>query len=314
MDMRQKYVYEVWKQKSFTKAAEKLFISQPSLSATVKKEEQKIGASIFDRSSSPLNLTPAGELYIKYLEEIRHSDALFEQNMWELQGLKRGNIRIGSSNLGMNCILPGILKNLIKEYPEIQIELTESTSLRLMELLLSGELDLVIDTFSGNEPGVDSTLLIENHVLLAVPENIGLSKDFDAYEVSIPQIKEGLSLAKPLPDALIKEALSLPFVLLKEENSIAQRSLNFFRQYEQVPHVLFSLDQLETALQYASAGIGLTFLTDPQIRYGRACKNLRFFTLPDSFEQRNICMAVKAGRELSPSMKLFLEQAPLWLA
>ena len=61
------YIYTVYKEKSFSKAAKKLFISQPSLSATVKRIEKKIGAPIFDRSTKPLTLTECGEKYIQYI-------------------------------------------------------------------------------------------------------------------------------------------------------------------------------------------------------------------------------------------------------
>ena len=64
------YVYEVYKEKSFSKAAKKLFISQPSLSATVKRVENRIGYPVFNRNTTPLTLTECGEHYIKAVEEI----------------------------------------------------------------------------------------------------------------------------------------------------------------------------------------------------------------------------------------------------
>ena len=64
------YVYAVYQERSFTKAARKLYLSQPAISAMVKKAERKIGTPIFDRSTSPLTLTPAGEYYIRQAEKI----------------------------------------------------------------------------------------------------------------------------------------------------------------------------------------------------------------------------------------------------
>ena len=64
------YVYEVYKERSFSKAAANLYISQPSLSATVKKVEERIGSPIFDRSVSPIQLTDCGQHSIKAVEEI----------------------------------------------------------------------------------------------------------------------------------------------------------------------------------------------------------------------------------------------------
>lgn len=68
-----KYVYEVYKERSFTKAAQNLYISQPSLSARIKKIEEIIGEPLFDRSTTPLQLTEVGKVYIEAAEEI-HPD------------------------------------------------------------------------------------------------------------------------------------------------------------------------------------------------------------------------------------------------
>ena len=66
------YIYEVYKEKSFSNAAKNLFISQPALSASVKKVERQLGITIFDRSTSPIVLTDAGKVYIDSIEKIMH--------------------------------------------------------------------------------------------------------------------------------------------------------------------------------------------------------------------------------------------------
>ena len=64
------YIYEVYRERSFSKAAKNLYISQPSLSASVKKTEERIGAPVFDRGTTPLQLTECGKEYIKCVEKI----------------------------------------------------------------------------------------------------------------------------------------------------------------------------------------------------------------------------------------------------
>ena len=73
------YVYEVYKEKSFSKAAQNLFISQPSLSANVKRIEKKVGYPIFDRSTKPLGLTECGEKYIQCVEKMHAAEMEFEK-------------------------------------------------------------------------------------------------------------------------------------------------------------------------------------------------------------------------------------------
>ena len=67
---RKEYVYAVYEEKSFSKAAQKLYITQPALSTAIKKVEKKIGTPIFDRSTSPIGLTPGGEVYIDAIEKL----------------------------------------------------------------------------------------------------------------------------------------------------------------------------------------------------------------------------------------------------
>ena len=86
------YVYEVYLEKSFSKAAEKLFISQPSLSANVKRVEHHIGYPIFDRSTKPLSLTECGVQYIKAVEKIKSIQNEFEGFANDWGDLKKGTL------------------------------------------------------------------------------------------------------------------------------------------------------------------------------------------------------------------------------
>ena len=94
-----KYVYEVYKERSFTKAAQNLYISQPSLSARIKKIEEIIGEPLFDRSTTPLQLTEVGKVYIEAAEEITQIEQRVENYINDLAGLKTGNLAVGASTL-----------------------------------------------------------------------------------------------------------------------------------------------------------------------------------------------------------------------
>lgn len=93
------YIYTVYQEKSFSKAARKLFISQPSLSATVKRVEEHIGYPIFDRSTKPLTLTEFGKRYISSVEQIISVEHEFSSFMNDWGGLKTGKLVLGGSSL-----------------------------------------------------------------------------------------------------------------------------------------------------------------------------------------------------------------------
>ena len=103
------YIYEVYKEKSFSKAAAALFISQPSLSANVKRVENRIGYPIFDRSTKPLQLTEVGKHYIQAVEKVMDIENNLENFILDLGNLKTGTLNVGGSNFFSSWILPPLI-------------------------------------------------------------------------------------------------------------------------------------------------------------------------------------------------------------
>ena len=108
-----RYVYEVYKEMSFSKAARNLFISQPSLSAAVKKEEVQIGFPIFDRSSNPIQLTDLGKEYIRSIEIIMDVENGFQNYINDMRELKSGSLSIGGTNLFTSYVLPPLISRAV---------------------------------------------------------------------------------------------------------------------------------------------------------------------------------------------------------
>ena len=100
------YVYAVYKEMSFSRAAEKLFISQPALSAMVKKVEKRIGSPIFDRSCSPIRLTNCGKEYISCIEQIMDVEYQFSQYLNQTEHLLIGSLSIGANSIFASFLLP----------------------------------------------------------------------------------------------------------------------------------------------------------------------------------------------------------------
>lgn len=313
MDAKYEYIEQVYRLGSFTKAAEKLFISQPSLSAAVKKVERQIGAPIFDRCISPVRLTPAGELFIAYLERQRQNEQLLQQELWALQGLQRGRVRVGACTLGLTCLLPMVLRRMLDAYPGIAIEPVEADSAHLLPQLLSGELDLMVDAFQGDEPGVTLRPLVEGAVLLATPAAQDAPPALAPYCRTPAQLRTG-AYAPPLPDGLLETLLRRPFILLKPENGMYQRASRLFAHYGVTPNVRLQFDQLETALKYTAAGLGSTLVMDIQFLYDSPGDNLHLYTLPEPFARRMMHIGVKKGRTLSPACRTFMDTACSLLA
>ena len=122
------YVYQVYKEGSFLKASEKLFISQPSISASVRRIEERIGCQLFDRSVKPLQLTECGARYISCVEKIMALEHEFSEYVNDWDGLKRGKLILGGSSLFSSLVLPPLMAVFRQKYPQIQVELVEETT------------------------------------------------------------------------------------------------------------------------------------------------------------------------------------------
>ena len=121
MERSAKYAYRVYEEKSFSAAAKSLFISQPSLSATVAHLEQELGFKIFDRSTSPLTLTAEGKIYIEALEEIRESEERMHRRINQLSNLSWGSLAVGGSSFIAYHLFPKICGEFYRRYPNIQV-------------------------------------------------------------------------------------------------------------------------------------------------------------------------------------------------
>ncbi len=141
-DHKLKVFCTVAETKSFSKTSEIIHLTQPAVSLQIQALEEVNEIKLFDRSSSTVTLTPAGEVLYKYAKEILALYASAEKVIGKLTGLVKGSITIGaSSNIG-NYLLPSVITDFRKTHPKIKIHLLVGNSKRVVELLNSGNIDL----------------------------------------------------------------------------------------------------------------------------------------------------------------------------
>ena len=118
-----KYAYEVYKKESFTKAAQALYISQPSLSAAISRLEKELGFYIFDRSSIPFSLTAEGRIYIESIEEMIEIENNMRKRIRGLSDIDHGPIIIGGSSYASYLIMSEICGEFYKKNPQTAVTL-----------------------------------------------------------------------------------------------------------------------------------------------------------------------------------------------
>lgn len=301
------YILEVAKERSFSRAARNLYISQPSLSAAVKNTENLIGMPIFDRSTSPIGLTEVGERYVETARQIRSLEDDFTNFSDSVKGLIAGTISIGATNFLTSVLLPPLIKAFATSYPEVTINLTEGNTADLEELLFNGELDFVIEANDFDDAVYERRILTHEHLVLAVPKSFPVYERVREYELSREEIKQNVHLKHTVKAVPFSYFADDPFILLKEGNDIRVRAERIMEYEAFKPKIMMTLDQQMTAFHLVCRGMGIAFLSDTLIKNMPLREEFALFRLDNGNAHRDIYLYHKRSRYLTPAMKKFLE-------
>ena len=328
------YVYAVWRAGSFQKAAAELFISQPSVSASVRRVEERIGCQIFDRSVKPLRLTECGQQYIGAVEKILALEREFSEYVNDWGGLRTGRLVLGGSSLFSSLVLPPMMGAFRAKYPQIELALAEETTARLEEMLQSGSIDLVIDYEIPNRELYEAEVLEEDLLILAVPRHLPVNESLAAYQLppalltrsgagnarpeGTPAAASGVSPAPSglhdIPPVPLQAFREEPFILLKPSNDSRRRADELCARQAFSPRVIMEFDQQMTAYLASVSGIGITFTGTMLVSRMSPHPDLVYYRLEGPETRRQVCMFRRKGRYLTRAMEAFLskkeDQAP----
>lgn len=303
------YVYEIYKEKSFTRAAQKLYISQPSLSAAVKNIEQKVGAPLFERVGSGATLTQIGAEYIKAASEIMRVENEFAQRLNDIYGMQTGTLTVGGTNYLSSYVLPQIINRFTSAYPKITVNLVEANSERLGEMVQNEQVDIVIDSFDDTMDYYEGYPLASERILLCVPADIKVNNKLKKYQISPDCVYNSdfdLSSVPPVP---IDEFANENFVLLKSGNDMYNRAMSVFEKNKITPKVSFSVDQLNISYALAGSQIGICFVTDTLLKYGKFHDNVILYNINEEYGSRTLYVAYKKKKYCTKAMSEFINIA-----
>lgn len=155
-----KVFYVVAKNNSFSKAAEELFVTQPSVSYSIKQLEQRLNIKLFKRNHKGIKITPEGKEVLAYVKKSYNDISIGERNIKEKRDLNSGKVSIGvQSHIGKFFLFP-YLEKFHKKYPNVEINIASRNTSELLKLLENNEIDLIIDT-SPIETSYNGNLIIE---------------------------------------------------------------------------------------------------------------------------------------------------------
>ena len=301
-----KYVYEVYKEKSFSKAAKNLDVSQPALSTAIKKIETEAGITLFDRSSSPLKLTEAGQAYIDAVKEVMSIQNNLKCQLSDIASLKTGEIKIGGSTFFSTFILPHAISKFSLEHPGIKIDLIEAPSASLKGMLMNETLDIIMDSCEFDDKLYTTYQVLKENLLLAVPKDFAVNIGLEEYQLTSKDIKAKKHLSDDFPAVDLSRFKDEEFLMLRKGNDTGERAFSMCREAGFVPKVHMYLDQIMTSYNIACMEMGAAFVTDKIITYGYPRTEVVFYKLGGPLSKRKIVFAHKKNRYLTQVMTEFI--------
>ena len=301
-----KYVYEVYKERSFSKAAQNLYISQPSLSARIKKIEEQIGVPLFDRSTSPLRLTECGEVYIKAAGEILDIEQNFENYVNNLNELKSGNLSVGASNLFAAYVLSTLITQFKELYPDVNVQMTEGNTGQLEAMLSNNTLDFVIDNYHYDSELYSRELYCREEILLAVPKQFAVNEGLERYRISYEAIKNRSYLSDSHPAVPLEMLSEVPFIMLKTGNDTRTRGDRLCTAAGFHPNTILELNQQATAYMASSTQLGATFISDILVSQLPSLENLVYYKLSGEEARREVYFYYKRNKYKTRAMEEFI--------
>lgn len=262
MNNTRKYIYTIYQNKSFSKAAEQLFITQPALSIAVRKEEELWGTTFFDRNSHPISLTPAGELYIRKIEELMRLEQELKHQISDLSNLGTGELQIAGTQYINSYILPPVIKAYMNRYPGINMTLHENSPKANLQSILDGKASVTFNSGAFDPQLFEQAPIFFDYVLLAVPRSFSINKRYLEYGLSHEQILHhdfSHDSHRSLPAQCFAD---IPMIFLSPNTYLHQCSMEICQDAGFYPNIIFMVDQSTTAFHLAKADIGAVWVSN----------------------------------------------------
>lgn len=285
------YVLTALQEGSITAAAKKLYISQPSLSQTIKQIEQNLGAPIFDRAADTLRLTYAGEKYVEAVRKVMLIQTNLTNEIKEVQLEVHGRMRLGiSMQRGMN-LLPLVIPEFVEMYPHVKIELEEHGSDTLERLVMEGVCDLALVTTTPKTNTLEYEL-IENELLVLMAANT---------TALAARHEDGVTIG-------ITEAAEERFVSLRTGHSVRAIQDRLFALHHMNPTILLETNSLEAAKHIAARADAVMICPYVYIANSATLRTLtKSFPIHSHGFERHFYLCYRKGLHFTKYTKDFLD-------
>jgi len=244
-------------ERSITKAAERLNITQQSLSAHIAGLEQELGCQLFVRHV-PLEITYAGKEFLRYAQAIQHQVKELKRTFHEISGEETGVLKIGVTHTRGNLLLPSVIMEFQKKYPYVDLNIVENTNDVLVQKLKLGEIDICISDFSGSHVKWQQIPLYRERVVFVIKKELFYSLYREKAETVLRKIQEeaDYSLLEKCP------------LLMSHKQDISGKYVRKITEtFENYPVVKAEASNMELLLRLCANGLGGCFCPEIIVKH-----------------------------------------------
>lgn len=287
LDLSQLEIFlSIAEEKSFSRAAEKMLRTQPALSIAIKKLEEDLGETLFDRSSKSGTLTEAGKILISYAQRMINLRDEAIEAVSELKGMYRGRLTIGANESTSLYMLPKLLMEFRKRHPRIKIEVYRNVSERIPSEVLERNLDFGFLSYDPMHPSLQSMEVHRDELVLVVPA------------------KHRLAGAKQVT---VKDLGEEQFVAHNVKTPARTRIFELFAQNRTPLNICIELATLDTIKEFVLLNAGIAILPRLAVQDEIASGKLVEVPVKGMRIEKHLRIVFRREHSLSHAAKSFLE-------
>jgi DNA-binding transcriptional LysR family regulator len=290
------YIQKIAELQNVTKAANELYISQPSLSYYLSKIEGQLGVELFNRNTNPISLTLAGEKYIEKGKQIIALNEELKQELMDISKMKKGRITIGIPRSRAYYMLPNILPEFREKYPYIELDLVETKSENIEDFLIKGKVDFVLMALPVknklNDEHLDYQIINQEELVLVTKRGMLSQDQYD---------KDGIVNFKKIKD--------IPFILLGKGHGIRYAVDELFENHKYDPNVVLETTSNITAFRLASTGMAAAIVPEMMKNLFLPMDEVEYFSLSKDELKWDVAVVFRKNDPMNEVEKYFFELA-----
>ncbi|HYE64683.1 MAG TPA: LysR substrate-binding domain-containing protein [Pyrinomonadaceae bacterium] len=288
MDINQlEVLVAVAQERGFSRAAERLYRTQPAVSQAIRRLEDELGEPLFDRSSKDGTLTASGQVMLKYAQQMLNLRRDAHEAIKELKDLQRGKVTVGANEYTVMCLLP-IITIYRSRYPHIKIEVKRSLASLIPSEVLGRDVEIGVVTFRPSDPALKAVPAVTDELALIVSPNHPLAA------------KKVVSVRELGVESFIAHNVPSPY---------RERVVQTFNKYRTPLNISMELPTLEAIKRFVEQGMGVALVPRLTVRDEAERGQVVALTVREMRFERQLHLVYRKGTKLSHAARAFLNIA-----